>query len=121
MLESRDRILTTHVGSLPRNPTLSDLLIRREAGEVIPAATMAAEMDRADIDTLVRRTKAAKTRPLLMGYDPRAVLEHLMVVRRPLYEGAADLRIETTGRQVRAVAADIQQRLGQRVAKQTPT
>ena len=73
------------------------------------------------IDTLVRRTRAAKTRPLLMGDDPRAVLERLMLVRRPLYEDAADLRIETTGRQVRAVAADIQQRLEQRVAKQAPT
>jgi shikimate kinase len=73
------------------------------------------------IDTLVRRTKAAKTRPLLMNDDPHAVLERMMVVRRPLYEKAADLRIETTGRQVRAVAADIQQRLGQRVANQSPT
>src|SRR5436853_2576638 len=47
MLTSRDRILTTHVGSLPRNEVLTDLLIRREAGEAIDAATMAAEMDRA--------------------------------------------------------------------------
>lgn len=69
------------------------------------------------LETLVRRTKAAKTRPLLMNDDPRAVLERLMVVRRPLYEQAADLRVETTGRQVRAVAADIQQQLGRRVAK----
>jgi shikimate kinase len=73
------------------------------------------------IDTLVRRTKAAKTRPLLMSDDPQAVLERMMIVRRPLYEDAADLRIETTGRQVRAVAADIQQRLEHRVAKQSPT
>jgi shikimate kinase len=74
------------------------------------------------IDTLVRRTKASKARPLLLtGDDPRAVLERMMVVRRPLYETAADLRIETTGRQVRAVAADIQQRLNQRVAKLGPT
>jgi shikimate kinase len=64
----------------------------------------------------VRRTKSAKTRPLLLNDDPRAVLERLMLVRRPLYEGTADLRIETTGRQVRAVAADIQQRLAERVA-----
>jgi len=73
------------------------------------------------IDTLVRRTKASKTRPLLLNDDARAVLERMMVIRRPLYEGAADLRIETTGRQVRAVAADIQQRLDQRVAKQSST
>jgi shikimate kinase len=73
------------------------------------------------IDTLVRRTKAAKTRPLLMNDDPQAVLERMMVVRRPLYENTADLRIETTGRQVRAVAADIQSKIGHRVAKQSPT
>ncbi len=47
MLHSRDRILTTHVGSLPRNEVLTDLLIRREAGEAIDAGIMAAEMERA--------------------------------------------------------------------------
>ena len=47
MLHSRDRILTTHVGSLPRNEVLTDLLIRREAGEAIDRDTMGAEMDRA--------------------------------------------------------------------------
>jgi shikimate kinase len=71
------------------------------------------------IDTLVRRTKAGKARPLLLGDDPRAVLERLMTVRRPLYEDIADVRVETTGRQVRAVAADLEQRLAGRVAKPT--
>ena len=47
MLKSRDRILTTHVGSLPRNETLTDLLIRREDGEAIDPKVMAAEMDKA--------------------------------------------------------------------------
>jgi 5-methyltetrahydropteroyltriglutamate--homocysteine methyltransferase len=47
MIGSRDRILTTHVGSLPRNDRLSDLLIRREAGEPFDLAEMAAEMDKA--------------------------------------------------------------------------
>ena len=41
MIFSRDRILTTHVGSLPRNETLSELLVRREAGEAFDAAEMA--------------------------------------------------------------------------------
>jgi hypothetical protein len=35
MLNSTDRLMTTDVGSLPRNDTLTDLLIRQEAGEVI--------------------------------------------------------------------------------------
>ena len=47
MLHSRDRILTTHVGSLPRNEVLTDLLIRREAGEAIDPAPWPREMDRA--------------------------------------------------------------------------
>lgn len=63
------------------------------------------------LDALVQRTKASKNRPLLMNDDPRAVLERLLSIRRPLYEEIADLSIETTGRQVRAVAADIRQRL----------
>src|ERR1700690_3686206 len=47
MILSRDRILTTHVGSLPRNEKLSDLLVRQEAGEQFDAKEMAAEMDKA--------------------------------------------------------------------------
>jgi 5-methyltetrahydropteroyltriglutamate--homocysteine methyltransferase len=58
MITSRDRILTTHVGSLPRNDTLTDLLIRREAGETIDAETMAAEMDRAVREVIDRQVAA---------------------------------------------------------------
>jgi 5-methyltetrahydropteroyltriglutamate--homocysteine methyltransferase len=47
MILSRDRILTTHVGSLPRNDKLSDLLLKREANEAFDAAEMASEMDKA--------------------------------------------------------------------------
>ncbi|MBI1801672.1 MAG: methionine synthase, partial [Chloroflexi bacterium] len=41
MHSSVDRILTTHVGSLPRPAALSDLLLRREKGEVGDEATLA--------------------------------------------------------------------------------
>jgi 5-methyltetrahydropteroyltriglutamate--homocysteine methyltransferase len=47
MIFSRDRILTTHVGSLPRNEKLSDLLVRREAGEKLDQSEFATEMDKA--------------------------------------------------------------------------
>jgi len=47
MILSRDRILTTHVGSLPRNETLSDLLIAQEEGASYDAKLLAAEMDKA--------------------------------------------------------------------------
>jgi 5-methyltetrahydropteroyltriglutamate--homocysteine methyltransferase len=38
MHRSEQRILTTHVGSLPRNAVLTDLLIRDEAGEAVDPA-----------------------------------------------------------------------------------
>ncbi len=47
MIFSRDRILTTHVGSLPRNDKLSDLLVRQEAGETFDPKEMASELDKA--------------------------------------------------------------------------
>jgi 5-methyltetrahydropteroyltriglutamate--homocysteine methyltransferase len=47
MILSRDRILTTHVGSLPRNEALSELLIQREAGESYDKALFEAEMEKA--------------------------------------------------------------------------
>jgi len=58
MIFSRDRILTTHVGSLPRNEKLSDLLVRQEAGEAFDAKEMAAEMDKA-VRHVVERQLAA--------------------------------------------------------------
>src|SRR4029077_17870229 len=47
MIFSRDRILTTHVGSLPRNETLSDLLVAQEEGKQYDAKLLADEMDKA--------------------------------------------------------------------------
>ena len=47
MIQSRDRILTTHVGSLPRNETLSDLLIAQEEGKAYDEKLLAGEMDKA--------------------------------------------------------------------------
>jgi 5-methyltetrahydropteroyltriglutamate--homocysteine methyltransferase len=46
MLHSLERILTTHVGSLPRDKVLTDLLIRRQAAESIDPTLMAEAMDR---------------------------------------------------------------------------
>ena len=51
MLASSDRILITHVGSLPRNATLSDLLIRQEAGDAIDAAELGRHVESATAAT----------------------------------------------------------------------
>src|ERR1700726_924925 len=58
MITSRDRILTTHVGSLPRNETLSDLLVTQEEGKSYDPKLLADEMDRA-VRHVVRRQMEA--------------------------------------------------------------
>src|SRR5678815_2577734 len=58
MITSRDRILTTHVGSLPRNDELSDLLIRREEGESVDKTQLSQAMDRA-VGHVVEKQAAA--------------------------------------------------------------
>src|SRR5437870_5676669 len=46
MMTSRERILVTHVGSLPRNDELSDLLVKREEGATIDRNQLGRAMDR---------------------------------------------------------------------------
>ncbi len=52
---STDRILTTHVGSLPRPESLADLLVRRESGEAIDEATFDAQARDAVRDIVARQ------------------------------------------------------------------
>jgi len=58
MITSRDRILITHVGSLPRNEKMSDLLVRREAGDSFDPGEMASEMDKAVRHVVEQQNKA---------------------------------------------------------------
>ena len=58
MLISTDRILTTHVGSLPRNEALADLLIRQEAGEAIDTADLARRVEAATNHVITSQMKA---------------------------------------------------------------
>jgi len=47
MKRSEQRILTTHVGSLPRTTALRDLLVRQDRGEKVDAAILARESEAA--------------------------------------------------------------------------
>ena len=58
MLRSDERILTTHCGSLPRPPHLSDLLLRQEAGEAIDESLLQRESAAAVADVLARQLEA---------------------------------------------------------------
>jgi len=54
---STDRILTTHVGSLPRPPQIVDLLQRKEKGEPCDEAAYDAAMARAVAEIVARQAK----------------------------------------------------------------
>jgi 5-methyltetrahydropteroyltriglutamate--homocysteine methyltransferase len=57
MKTSTDRILTTHTGSLPRPQALMDIILRREKGETIDAATFEAATAKA-VDEIVAQQAA---------------------------------------------------------------
>jgi 5-methyltetrahydropteroyltriglutamate--homocysteine methyltransferase len=77
---SRRRILTTHVGSLPRPPVLSDLLVRQDRGEAIDELALAAEAERA-VTEAVRRQLEVGIDVGNDGEQPRAGFS-TYVVRR---------------------------------------
>ena len=54
MKRSMDRILTTHVGSLPRSQAVTDVLFARERAEVSDAEAAAAVISKA-VEDVVRR------------------------------------------------------------------
>lgn len=58
MLKSEKRILTTHVGSLPRNPKLTDLLLRQERGEAIDEKLLDREAEAAVAHVVERQIAA---------------------------------------------------------------
>jgi len=55
---STDRILVSHVGSLTRNETLSDLLIRQDAGQAIDTAELGRQVEMATADVIDKQVKA---------------------------------------------------------------
>jgi 5-methyltetrahydropteroyltriglutamate--homocysteine methyltransferase len=57
MKRSSDRILTTHVGSLPRSQAVVDLLFKREAGEPYDAGEFDRVMAQAVSDTVQRQVE----------------------------------------------------------------
>jgi shikimate kinase len=63
------------------------------------------------VEQQLERTRHGRHRPLLYTADPERRLRELMQVRAPLYESLATIVVNTDGRQVRAVAEEIVQRL----------
>jgi 5-methyltetrahydropteroyltriglutamate--homocysteine methyltransferase len=92
MITSRDRILTTHVGSLPRNDTITELLIKREAGEAIDAKTMSDELDRA-VGDVVKKQVGAGIDVGNDGEQQRVAFQTYMAARMSGYGGESKRRV----------------------------
>src|SRR6266849_10399698 len=86
MRRSTDRILTTHVGSLPRDPKLSDLLIRDEAGEKIDRMELARLGEQA-VHHVVRQQGACGVDVVNDGEQPRVGFQTYVAQRMQGFGG----------------------------------
>jgi 5-methyltetrahydropteroyltriglutamate--homocysteine methyltransferase len=89
MHTSQDRILTTHVGSLPRAPELSDLLIRNEAGETVDQERLKALSAEA-VRQVVARQISAGVSIINDGEQPRPGFQTYVAQRMKGFGGASN-------------------------------
>lgn len=80
MRTSETRILTTHVGSLPRPPMLTELLLRQERGDVVDEAELARQVETA-VEMMVRKQLEVGIDIGNYGEQPRVAF-HTYVARR---------------------------------------
>ncbi|AEG30853.1 shikimate kinase AroK [Thiomicrospira cyclica] len=66
---------------------------------------------RSTLPALIQRTKNDRNRPLLQTENPETVIERLLTERGPLYEGVADLIVDTQQASVFRVVRHIQDQL----------
>jgi 5-methyltetrahydropteroyltriglutamate--homocysteine methyltransferase len=86
VLASDDRILTTHCGSLPRPPQLSDLLLRQEAGEKIDEAALHRECTAA-VDAVLAEQARAGIDVVSDGEQPRVGFSMYLPLRMEGFGG----------------------------------
>ena len=86
MRRSEERILTTHVGSLPRNPTLTDLLIRDEAGEPVDHAELIRQSESA-VRHVVERQATSGVDVVNDGEQPRVGFQTYVAQRMKGFGG----------------------------------
>ena len=56
---------------------------------------------------ILKRVAGDEGRPLLNTPDKEKQIKELLASRRPLYEGAADIKINTTGRSIKVIVNEI--------------
>jgi len=85
---STDRILTTHVGSLPRDPALSELLIASESKEIDPAKLDS--LASAGVDHVVQKQVESGIDVISDGEQPRVSFMTYVAQRFEGYSGASE-------------------------------
>ncbi len=88
MQRSESRILTTHVGSLPRQAVLRDLLIQREQGMAINNEALAREVDGA-VQMVIEKQLEAGIDIINNGEQPRVGFSTYVVQRMRGFGGEA--------------------------------
>jgi 5-methyltetrahydropteroyltriglutamate--homocysteine methyltransferase len=86
MKRSTDRILTTHVGSLPRPPSLTALLVKQEAGEAVDAEELHREMAEA-VKHVVAQQIASGVDVINDGEQPRVGFQTYVPLRMKGFGG----------------------------------
>src|SRR5262244_2149030 len=92
MRKSDDRILTTHVGSIPRPAALRDLLVRQDRGEPVNESALAGETEAAVREVVARQLEAG----IDVGNDgeqPRAGFSTYVARRMRGFGGASKRRL----------------------------
>jgi 5-methyltetrahydropteroyltriglutamate--homocysteine methyltransferase len=92
MKRSESRILTTHVGSLPRPPALRDLLVSQDRGESVDPALLAREAESA-VRHVVERQRAAGIDVGNDGEQPRVGFSTYPAKRMRGFGGASKRRM----------------------------
>ena len=113
MQVSKDRLLVTHVGSLPRNATLTDLLLRQESGEVIDPALLQREMDSA-VENIVKKQAAAGIDVGNDGEQQRVGFQTYIPQRMSGFAGESKRRRSREYEEFPAFAAEVGRRFPRR-------
>jgi 5-methyltetrahydropteroyltriglutamate--homocysteine methyltransferase len=92
MKRSEVRILTTHVGSLPRPPALRDLLVAQDRGEAVDPARLAREAESA-VRHVIERQRAAGIDVGNDGEQPRVGFSTYPARRMRGFGGASKRRM----------------------------
>ncbi len=118
MQRSVSRILTTHVGSLPRHAALSDLLIRQEQGAAIDTAALAREVD-ASVQAVIHKQIQTGIDVINNGEQPRVGFSTYVVQRMTGFDGEGERppRIDLEEFPDYAVMLEAQRRQASRITR----